>query len=248
MLHISTLTLCHTFHQNACAPFVSHLYIVEAIVCAQVEAEQPPDVEGVLALLRAHDLGAREAAFAAELLHCAICLDHHPGANGIKPPCGHWHCTECMREMAITFMHASDPTSIRCPQPDCRAQLDPETLQELLNAEQMARWDSLMLQRALAKMSDVVFCPRCEVAAVENAEWAMCPGCNYAFCALCYGSYHPGVQCATPEEKLRLLDERSRRMEGTDNIYTAKVRLSPPSLTFNHPKHAVACVYHSLFF
>ena len=202
--------------------------VAEAVTHVQMEAEQPPDVDGVLTLLRVHDRSARDTAFAAELHRCAVCLDEHPGSQGIRPPCGHWHCTECMRAMAVTFMHASDPMAIRCPQPDCRTQLGPETLQELLDAEQMARWDSLMLQRALAKMSDVVFCPRCEVAAVEHAEWAMCPGCNYAFCALCYDAYHPGVQCATLEQKLRILDERSKRMDGSDKVYTARVRSQPP--------------------
>lgn len=207
----------------------ARIYLVEAVLYVQVEAEQPPDVGGVLALLRIHDRSARDTVFASELQRCAICFDEYPGSNGIRPPCGHWHCTACMREMAVTFMRASDPTAIRCPQPDCRAQLDPDTLQELLDAEQMARWDSLMLQRALAKMSDVVFCPRCEVAAVERSDWAMCPGCNYAFCALCYDAYHPGVQCATPEEKLRLLDERSRRMDDSDKVYTARVSLPLPT-------------------
>lgn len=191
-------------------------------------AEQPPDVEAVLTLLRVHDCSAREAAFAVTLHRCAICFDDHPGANGIKPPCGHWHCKECMKEMAVTLMNASDPSAIRCPKPECRVQLDPVTLQELLDAEQIALWDSLMLNRALARMSDVVFCPRCETAAVEHSEWAMCTKCNYAFCSLCYGAYHPGVQCATAEEKLRLLDERCTRHG------TAKVRDSLPHPLYSH--------------
>jgi hypothetical protein len=142
-------------------------------VRVQVAAEQPPGVEGVLALLSMHDRSTREAVFATSLHRCGICFDEYPGADGIKTPCGHWHCIDCMREMAVSNLKACNPTAVRCPQPECRAELGPETLQKLLDAEQMARWDSLVLQRALAKMPDVVFCPRCEVPAVEHAEWAM---------------------------------------------------------------------------
>lgn len=187
----------------------------------QVEAEQPPGVEGVLAMLRSHDRIAQDAAFAAALHRCAICLDDHLGANGIRSHCGHWHCLDCMEQMAATCLQARDPYALCCPQPDCRVQLDIETLQVLLDADQMKQWDDLMLQRALMKMSDVVFCPRCEVAAIEHTDWALCPGCNFAFCTLCYDSYHPGTQCATPEEKLRLLEERSNC--GTGKISSAKV-------------------------
>jgi E3 ubiquitin-protein ligase RNF14 len=42
---------------------------------------------------------------------------------------------------------------LRCVDPGCRAPVPPYVLQSLLTAEQYARWETLLLQRTLDKVS-----------------------------------------------------------------------------------------------
>lgn len=201
----------------------------------------PPDPGGILRLLLAHDHSARADKFASALHLCSICFAHHLGADGIAPPCGHWHCTACMRAMAAACMDSADPAGIRCPQPECRAPLQPDVVAQLLGRQALERWDALMLQRALMRMADVVFCPRCGVPAVEARDFALCPGCSFAFCAVCCDAYHPGVQCASAAEKLRILDERTKRLHGNDAVRACAMHGGMRACAV-FSGHAAACV------
>ena len=51
-------------------------------------------------------------------------------------------------------------------------------------------------------MPDVVFCPRCSSACLEDAQnCAQCPKCFFAFCSLCNESWHPGIEvCRYPRD------------------------------------------------
>lgn len=65
----------------------------------------------------------------------------------------------------------------------------------LLDEEQLQRWEDLELTTSLQKMPDVVYCPRCSSACVEDAEnCAQCSKCFLAFCSLCNESWHPGTE------------------------------------------------------
>lgn len=49
-------------------------------------------------------------------------------------------------------------------------------------------------------MPDLVYCPRCEAACIEDKDHcAQCPDCLYAFCSLCGDSWHPGNPCLDEE-------------------------------------------------
>lgn len=63
------------------------------------------------------------------------------------------------------------------------------------------RWEEMVLSRALDRMDDVVYCPRCETVSVADADGcAQCAKCYYAFCAECSDSWHPGTPCLNLEE------------------------------------------------
>jgi E3 ubiquitin-protein ligase RNF14 len=63
------------------------------------------------------------------------------------------------------------------------------------------RWEALSLSRALDRMSDVAYCPRCEAVCVEDGDHcAQCERCLYVFCTFCSDSYHPGTECLDPHE------------------------------------------------
>lgn len=73
------------------------------------------------------------------------------------------------------------------------------------------RWEELLLSRALDRMDDVEYCPRCETVSVADQDsCAQCPKCYYAFCSNCGDSWHPGRGCL-PLEQVRTEDrERSQ--------------------------------------
>ena len=62
----------------------------------------------------------------------------------------------------------------------------------LLDAEAAARWERLELDQSLARMADVVHCPRCATPCIEDGgdHCAQCPKCLFAFCTLCNDSWH----------------------------------------------------------
>ena len=63
---------------------------------------------------------------------------------------------------------------------------------DLLDPEVAARWERLELEQSLARMPDVVHCPRCATACIEDGgdHCAQCPQCLFAFCTLCNDSWH----------------------------------------------------------
>ena len=72
----------------------------------------------------------------------------------------------------------------------------------MLDAKQLGRWEELELAQSLQRMPDVVFCPRCSSACLEDAQnCAQCAKCFFAFCSLCNESWHPGIEvCRDPRD------------------------------------------------
>jgi hypothetical protein len=67
----------------------------------------------------------------------------------------------------------------------------PQRVAGLLAPEAGARWERLELERGLARMADVVHCPRCSAPCIEDADnCAQCPACLFAFCTLCNDAWH----------------------------------------------------------
>ena len=61
-----------------------------------------------------------------------------------------------------------------------------------LPAADLARWDAVALEQALARMEDVVVC-RCGTPCLEDADHMVhCPACLWVSCAICREAYHPG--------------------------------------------------------
>jgi E3 ubiquitin-protein ligase RNF14 len=67
-------------------------------------------------------------------------------------------------------MHAKEGSVFQlvCPGPKCNASIPPHLLKRLLNEEELERGDRLALKKALDSMSDVVYCPRCEIGCLED--------------------------------------------------------------------------------
>lgn len=70
---------------------------------------------------------------------------------------------------------------LSCPEPKCRRPIPPALLKEILTPEQFERWERIALERALAAMSDLCYCPRCRAPVIkEEGSGADRSGCSEA--------------------------------------------------------------------
>jgi E3 ubiquitin-protein ligase RNF14 len=96
---------------------------------------------------------------------------------------------------------------LTCPDTKCEGVVSPNILKTLLGEDEFDRWEKLLLQRTLDAMNDLVYCPRCETACLEDeSNEAVCPSCLFSFCTLCKSHRHVGKQCMTAEERIRMLE------------------------------------------
>ena len=70
-------------------------------------------------------------------------------------------------------------------------------MKELISEQLYERYDRLMQQQSLDKMSNIMYCPRpacgCPVLIDENL--GACASCDYAFCVYCKMTYHGVSPC-----------------------------------------------------
>ncbi|KAL6764847.1 hypothetical protein V8C86DRAFT_2464716 [Haematococcus lacustris] len=141
---------------------------------------------------------------------CTICFEELLGSRCVRQPeCGHAFCRPCLTQHCTTQVAEGQVENLRCPDPSCRLPVPPALLQDLLTPDQFKRWEQLLLQRALDKMQDVSYCPRCTAIVVEDEDHCgQCSSCLFVFCGLCNDAWHPGVQCMPPAAKLERLKQR----------------------------------------
>ncbi|CAN1859964.1 E3 ubiquitin-protein ligase RNF14 [Linum perenne] len=165
-----------------------------------------PDVD-VPSLKRYSDEQGIES-FLNNLQECCICFSEQAGR---VLPCPYFGCRGCMK--SYSSIHVSEGTvyKLKCPEAKCEGIIPPSILKQLLGDKEYDRYESLMLQKTLECMSDVVCCPRCEMICIEDEQnFAQCPSCFYSFCSLCRDKRHVGEPCLTPELKMHILQEQNR--------------------------------------
>ena len=132
-------------------------------------------------------------------------------------PCNHIHCRECLAAHAATKIKDGQVTKIECPSEKCSSVLEPFIVKELVSTELFERFDTLLLQRTLDTMQDIVYCPRptcrCVTVKEQDSYMAQCPRCVFCFCVLCQRAWHGISPCKLLSGNLKELRESWEKLD-----------------------------------
>lgn len=76
--------------------------------------------------------------------------------------------------------------------------------------------------QALNAMADLVYCPRCSTPCLERDDLAQCSRCHFAFCAICFASWHPGEPCSDVAGRIAALEARAARANVSSSLSVAQ--------------------------
>ena len=106
--------------------------------------------EAEFSILRADAIGRRREFLASEDNVCGTCFaDDVRGAEmrRVSASCGHRFCVDCVTRMARVHVREGTVNELVCPHPECSSSMDPQTLREVLDDEEFAKFEAIALSR-----------------------------------------------------------------------------------------------------
>ena len=181
------------------------------LVTESANSQSQKSATATIQLMVEYNAMRKSQLFRNAVQHCNICYEEALGTAFFVLECSHFFCKSCMSTQVNLCIDEGDLESIKCSDTGCRRLLQPHEIKSLVSAEAFERWEDLTLKRALDRMADASYCPRCGTISLEDLEenCADCPKCFFVFCTLCEEGRHPGVECVGPETRLAILKQKA---------------------------------------
>ncbi|XP_018601528.1 E3 ubiquitin-protein ligase RNF14-like isoform X2 [Scleropages formosus] len=162
--------------------------------------QEASSMSDILLELLDFDEAERQRAFDNQVFSCGVCFSEKLGSDCMCfRDCDHVYCRACLAEFIALRIRDGQVRDLQCPHHKCSATVTPSQVKQLLSEELFLRYDRLLLQSSLDKMTDITYCPRQTCAAPvlleHEGKVALCPVCAYAFCPLCRRGYHGTSGC-----------------------------------------------------
>jgi hypothetical protein len=178
-------------------------------------------------------------------VNCPICLDEIPSDKiYILDCCDHKFCKNCITEYTRMKITDGETDSLTCPVLTCKREIEVKEIKQLLNSQEMKKYEDFSLKKALSKIPTVCYCPNrlCNNAIdVVGCESCMkCPACATVFCSACKVEWHQGMTCMEYQEwKVKSFESEKQYLEwilaNAKNCPTCNVPISKIS-GCNHMK------------
>ena len=162
-----------------------------------------------------HEGESVKQEFNNHTFHCEICQYKKKGHDCTQlQNCGHVFCTECLKSYFGACIEQGYIAQVICPQLDCTIKsMAISDLETLVGNSLVNRFQELSKKIAIeSDPTKAIICPRnfCQALFKRqnmDDQLAICPECQFAFCAICNRSWHGYFQyCRTqePEEEIIL--------------------------------------------
>jgi E3 ubiquitin-protein ligase RNF14 len=219
------------FFQNELVEFLklcSPLEISTIVPCKQQSVEQDADPRAIQEILPPDRLLAAilefnteqvELQFGTQIFTCKICFCEKPGKQCLHfTPCNHVFCQECLKGYFEVQIGDGNVQGLLCPEPGCDTTATPGHVKQVVAEEIFERYDRLLLQSTLDKMSDIMYCPRqaCGSPVILDQESGSCASCSYVFCIFCKKTYHGVSPCKIQSEEIKGLREKYLNADPTE--------------------------------
>ncbi|XP_073444534.1 E3 ubiquitin-protein ligase RNF14-like [Dendrobates tinctorius] len=173
------------------------------------------DVQSVSALVKyilVFSEAQEKKVFDSKPFMCNICFMEKLGSECTHfKDCQHVYCNSCLKDYFEIQIKDGQVHALNCPEPKCKSVATAAQVKCLVGEQLFGRYDRLLLQSSLDLMADVVYCPRpgCQTPVMQEPEGTMgiCSVCQFAFCVLCYMTFHGLSPCKIPDDKFLELSE-----------------------------------------
>jgi len=130
---------------------------------------------------------------------CGICMEYKPIEKMFKSRnCSHSFCEDCVARFLAVKIQDKKGT-IKCPDPNCNSNLDPQQCISILPKDVFERWGDALVDSVFGTKK--IYCPfkDCSTMLVNDGNEVVriteCPHCHRLFCAQCQVPWHAEVDC-----------------------------------------------------